>query len=102
VVVEDGKIVIRSEGKAVKFVKEVGQITFSGKVAREEGHKVLYITERCVFQLTPEGVVLTEIAPGVDLEQDILARMEFRPLISPELKEMDPRLFADAPMSSSA
>ena len=69
------------------------QISFSGRYALETGQEVLYITERAVFRLTPDGLLLTEIAPGVDLEKDILGKMEFRPLISPDLKTMDLRIF---------
>ncbi len=64
IVVENGALNIRTDGKAVKFVEKVDQITFSGKVAREEAHKVLFITERCVFTLEKDGLVLKEIAPG--------------------------------------
>lgn len=98
IAIESGKLVIRTDGKAVKFVERVGQITFSGKIAREEGHKVLFVTERCVFKLVKEGLMLIEVAPGVDMEKDILQRMQFKPLISPELKSMDARLFLPAAM----
>ena len=81
-----------------KFVDRVEQITFSGKVARREGQKILFVTERCVFKLIPEGLMLTEIAPGVDLEKDILGQMGFRPLIAPDLKPMDSRIFQESPM----
>ena len=90
---EDGKLNIQREGASKKFKKKVESITFSGKYAIESGQEVLYITERGVFRLTPEGLMLIEIAPGIDLERDILAQMEFTPLISPELKEMDSRIF---------
>ena len=98
IAVENGKLKIRADGKVTKFIEKVDQVTFSGRVAAASGHKVLYVTERCVFQLRPEGVVLTEIAPGVDLQKDILDRMDFAPIIAPDLKVMDARIFADAPM----
>lgn len=78
---------------AVKFVKRVQQITFSGEQAVKNGQRVLYITERAVFQLTAAGLELVEYADGVDVERDILGKMDFRPIISPQLRTMDPRLF---------
>lgn len=90
--VEDGKLIIKQEGRSKKFVKQVEQITFSGKYAQETGQKVLYVTERAVFTLTPQGVELIEIAPGVDLEKDILQQMEFKPIIG-DYKLMDERIF---------
>lgn len=102
IVVESGKLVIRADGKAVKFVEKVDQITFSGKVAREEGHKVLFITERCVFKLVKDGLMLTEIAPGVDLEKDILQRMHFKPLLAPEIKLMPAELFLPGKMNAGS
>jgi len=85
-------------GETPKFVNEVEQRTFSGEHAAAAGQPVLYITERCVFRLLPEGLELIEIAPGADLEKDVLARMDFKPLISPLLRLMDPRIFAKGPM----
>lgn len=98
IVCEDGKINIRKDGTGIKFVKKVQQVTFSGKYAREHGQKVTYVSERCVFRLTENGLMLTEIAPGVDLQKDILDKMEFTPIISPDLKLMDERIFRDQPM----
>ena len=96
--IADGKLEIVNEGKAKKFLKHVEQITFSGAYAQKVKQPVMYITERAVFKLTPEGMMLTEIAPGVDLEKDILAQMEFKPIISPDLKLMDERIFLEKPM----
>ena len=74
---KDGKLVITQEGAKKKFVKQVEHITFSGDYANEVHQPVLYITERCVFELRPEGVTLIEIAPGIDLQTQILDQMEF-------------------------
>ena len=98
VAIEDGRLRIVKEGKTQKFLEEVEHRTFSGPYAAQRGKSVLYVTERCVFRLTQEGMELIEIAPGMDLQRDILANMAFMPLISPELREMDPRIFSDAPM----
>ncbi len=102
VAIADGKLQIVREGKARKFVAQVEHRTFSGTYATKRGQTVLYVTERCVFRLTPAGMELIEIAPGIDLERDILAQMEFRPLISPQLKPMDARIFAEASMGLRA
>ncbi len=96
--VENGALKIAREGETKKFVAEVEHRTFSGDYANKRGQDVLYITERCVFRLDEGGLELIEIAPGVDLERDVLAHMDFVPAISPELKLMDARIFADAPM----
>ncbi len=97
VAIRDGRLEIESEGTTRKFVSEVEHRTFSGAYAAKRGQPVLYVTERCVFRLTPEGLELAEVAPGIDIERDILAHMDFKPIIrSPQL--MDPRLFAPGPM----
>ena len=90
---DGGKLTILKEGKIKKLIKHVEQITFSGQYAREAGQTILYVTERAVFKLMPEGVTLIEIAPGIDLEKDVLANMEFTPIIAKDLKQMDSRLF---------
>ncbi len=77
-----GRLAIVQAGKVHKFVQDVERITFSADFARKHGQDVLYITERAVFRLASEGVELIEIAPGMEIERDILAYMEFRPLIS--------------------
>lgn len=98
VAVADGQLKILQEGGTRKFIDQVEHRTFSGVYAARQGRRVLYITERCVFRLVPGGVELVEIAPGVDLERDILAHMDFMPQISPDLKRMDARIFDPAPM----
>ena len=98
VVVEDAKLRIVVEGETRKFVEQVEHRTFSGSYAARRFQSVLYVTERCVFQLTAEGIELIEVAPGVDLERDILAHMAFRPIINWPPLPMNRRLFEDAPM----
>ena len=93
--INDGKLNIVTEGKAKKFLQQVEQITFSGAYAQKVQQPVMYITERAVFKLTAQGMMLTEIAPGVDLEKDILALMDFKPIIAEDLKIMDSRIFED-------
>ena len=101
--VAQGDVQIQREGSMKKFVREVEHRTFSGERARQLGQRVLYVTERCVFQLAqgaaPRGLELIEIAPGIDLQRDILAQMEFMPMISPYLRQMESSLFTDAPMN---
>lgn len=89
----DGKLTILKEGTTKKFRKEVRQISFSGKFAAEKGQEVIYVTERAVFKLENGEMVLTEIAPGVDLQKDVLAQMEFIPEIADNLKTMDGAIF---------
>ena len=99
--VANGKLTILNEGRAKKFLEQVEQITFSGKYAQSINQPVLYITERAVFELTAGGMELIELAPGIDLEKDVLALMDFAPVISPKLKVMDKRIFRDQPMGLS-
>lgn len=97
----NGKLQIDSEGKSKKFVKQVSQVTFSAPAALENGQEVLYITERAVFRLSSKGPELIEIAPGVDIERDIFAQMDFMPVVSSELKQMDKRIFTFGKMEIS-
>ncbi|WP_297278337.1 acyl CoA:acetate/3-ketoacid CoA transferase [uncultured Brachyspira sp.] len=90
---ENNKLTIVKEGKIRKMVANVGQISFNGEIARAKGQKVVFVTERAVFEIVKEGVVLIEIAPGMDLQKDILDQMDFKPIISKELKTMDLDLF---------
>jgi propionate CoA-transferase len=97
VAIENGQLKIVREGRSKKFIQQVEQITFNGAYAAECGQPVLYVTERCVFRRGREGMELIEVAPGIDINRDILAQMEFTPIVrNPGL--MDPRIFRDEPM----
>ncbi|WP_415838239.1 acyl CoA:acetate/3-ketoacid CoA transferase, partial [Polaromonas hydrogenivorans] len=96
--VRGGALHIVRDGKTVKFVREVEHRTFSGPLAARRGQPVLFITERCVFRLVEGGLELTEIAPGIDLARDVLAQMEFAPLIKAPPRLMDARIFSPEPM----
>jgi propionate CoA-transferase len=96
--IEDGKLIIEQEGKKIKFIKQVEQVTFSGRYANKNGQPVLYITERCVFELKEDGLHLIEVAPGIDIQTQILDLMEFAPKIDGEIKIMDERLFREENM----
>ena len=94
----DGRLRILKEGQSRKFVPAVEQVTFSGKRAQELGHETMYVTERAVFRLTDTGLQLEEIAPGIDLEHEVLGQMEFTPAIKRPLGTMDLRIFRAEPM----
>ncbi len=90
----DGQVKIVEEGSAQKFVEHVQQITFAGKSAGKD-QKIMYITERCVLELIDGVVTVTEVAPGIDLERDVIAHMGFKPAVSSNLKTMDAALFQE-------
>ncbi len=90
---EDNKLHIRKEGALKKCVKKLQQVSYNGEIARKKGQKMHYVTERAVFELRPEGLTLTEIAPGIDLQTQVLDLMEFQPLIAQDLKIMDAEIF---------
>lgn len=92
-----GKLKIVKEGRSRKFVNNVEQITFSGPYASRKSQPVIYVTERCVFELTPGGLELIEVAPGIDIEKHILAQMDFKPIINRPMP-MDRRIFVEDPM----
>jgi propionate CoA-transferase len=96
--VRDGKLMIDKDGKVRKFLDQVEHITFSGKYAVMKNQPVLYVTERCVFSLTKEGLELIEIAPGMDIEKDILPWMDFKPIVKGPVRLMDERIFRPEPM----
>ncbi|PZO80581.1 MAG: acyl CoA:acetate/3-ketoacid CoA transferase [Mesorhizobium amorphae] len=99
---ENGRLRILSEGKVAKLVEKVDQVSFSGPRAVRQGQDVTYVTERCVMKLTPDGLVVTEIAPGIDLRRDVLDRAGFPLKASPDLVEMGAELFAPEPMGTKA
>lgn len=92
---KDGKLIIDQEGKSDKFIDAVEQITFSGKYANKVGQPVMYITERAVFELREDGVYLIEVAPGIDIQTQIIDHMGFTPKMDGEPKLMDERIFKD-------
>lgn len=101
VAVEEGRLAIVHEGRHPKFVTVIDEITFSGRVAAAEEREILYVTERCVFRLGEQGLELAEVAPGIDIERDILARLPF-PLAAGQIRPMDPAIFRPAPMGLRA
>src|SRR5690606_11439636 len=96
---EDGQLRILQEGRHSKFVQSIEQICYNGPYAHREGRQAVFVTERAVFRVDDGALELVEIAPGVDLERDVLAHMAFRPKISNDLRQMDARLFRDEPMN---
>jgi acyl CoA:acetate/3-ketoacid CoA transferase len=94
----DGRLTIHREGAQRRFVNDVAMVCFSGKRAVEQGQEIKYMTERAVFRLTPGGLCIEEIAPGIDLESQVLALSDFPIAVSPELKLMDERLFRPEPL----
>jgi acyl CoA:acetate/3-ketoacid CoA transferase len=100
--VQDGRLVIQREGKHPKFVEKIQQLTFNAARAFAKGQAVTYVTERAVFRLTADGLTLTEVAPGVEVERDIRQRMECELRVSPELRPMADALFRPEPMGLAA
>jgi propionate CoA-transferase len=100
--VEDGRVHILQDGRFAKFVGQVQQITFNGPQAAQAEQEVWYFTERGVFRLTPDGLVLVEVAPGIDVDRHIRAQVGFPLRVAPDLREMEPRLFRPEPMGLAA
>ena len=96
--IDDGRLRIINDGDMTKFVRAVEHRTFSGDYAVKRAQPVLYVTERCVFELTPDGLALIEVAPGIDIDREILARMDFKPIIRRDPALMDQRIFLPKPM----
>jgi propionate CoA-transferase len=90
---EDGKTIIRNEGRHRKFVPKLEQVCYNAAMGRARGQTTIFVTERAVFRVGREGLELTEIAPGIDVERDVVARMGFRPMLARDLKVMDARIF---------
>ena len=97
--IEEGKLIIEQEGRKTKFTKQVEQVTFSGKYALKTEQTVLYITERAVFELKEDGLNLIEVAPGIDIQTQIIDLMDFVPTIDKGIKIMDSRLFREGKMN---
>ena len=95
--IQDGRVKVVKEGVIPKFVEQVEQITFSGRYARETGQEVLYVTERATFQLTNRGVELKEVAPGIDIQRDVLDGMGFKPIVK-EVSTTAEKVFTDQPL----
>jgi propionate CoA-transferase len=95
----DGGLRIVKEGRHTKFVGRIDQVSYSAPFAAREGRTAVFVTERAVFRAVEGTLELIEIAPGIDLEKDVLRQMEFRPRIAADLKRMDKRLFSPAPMN---
>jgi propionate CoA-transferase len=92
---EEGRLVIDKEGKVAKIVPKVNQVSFSGRRAIMQEQHITYVTERCVMRLTEQGLVVTEIAPGVNLERDVLAQAATPLQVAPDLTVMDSALFRE-------
>ena len=100
--IDESGVRVRDEGSLPKFVPQVREISFNGKLARERGQQVRYITDRAVFELRPEGVTLIELAPGIDLERDVISQMGFRPVVADDCRSTDLRVYAEGPMGLAA
>lgn len=99
-IVDGKKLQIVQDGAIQKFVEKVFRVVFSGHQAIKYGHEILYVTERAVFKLAKEGVILEEVAPGVDIDKDIISKMSFVPIHGSSLQQMDERLFRDEKMGT--
>ena len=97
--IENGNLVIDKEGHTAKFVDAVDQVSFSGKRAIAQSQDVTYVTERCVVRLLADGLTVTEVAPGIDVQRDVLDQAATPLKVASDLREMDGRLFQEVPMS---
>jgi acyl CoA:acetate/3-ketoacid CoA transferase len=94
--VGDGRLTILQEGKSRKLIADVDHVTFSGRMAQQRAQQVLYVTERCVLRLANEGLEVIEVAPGIDLNKDVLEQADFPLIVSPDLKIMDAEIFSES------
>jgi propionate CoA-transferase len=101
-VLSEGELAIRRDGSVGKLVSHVEQVSYSGLIGRDSGQEVLYITERCVLRWNLDRLEIAEVAPGIDLDRDVLAQMGFAPRIAADLRTMDPRIFREDPMGLTA
>jgi propionate CoA-transferase len=101
IAIDDGVRIVR-EGSLAKFVPAVRQISFNAQLARQRGQQVRYITDRAVFALDEDGLILIEVAPGIDVERDVLGQMGFRPRVAETVATMDRRLYATGAMGLAA
>jgi propionate CoA-transferase len=95
---ERGTTVIRREGRHRKFVPKLEQVCYSAAMGRARGQTALFVTERAVFRVGDDGLELIEIAPGIDVERDVVGQMAFRPRVARDLRVMDARIFQEGPM----
>ncbi|MGQ0664320.1 MAG: acyl CoA:acetate/3-ketoacid CoA transferase [Pseudomonadota bacterium] len=102
VVVADGRLRIDREGTLAKFVARVGQISYNGRRGQARGQETTFVTERAIFRMAPQGLMVTEIAPGIRLREDVLDRLGFSPQVASGLRLMDARIFRDGPMGLKA
>jgi propionate CoA-transferase len=94
----DRKLRVVNEGRFPKLLQRLEQVSYNGHCAARQGQRALYVTERAVFDRDEEGLILAEVAPGIDPQRDVLAHMQFAPRISPSLREMDERIFDPEPV----
>jgi propionate CoA-transferase len=97
-----GKTLIRREGRYKKFVPKLEQVCYSAAMGRAQDQTTLFVTERAVFRVGIQGLELIEIAPGLDLERDVIGQMGFRPQLAPDIRVMDARIFQEGPMRLAA
>jgi propionate CoA-transferase len=96
--IAEGEVRIDQEGSIRKFVPQVNQISYNGRLGQERGQETMFVSKRAVLRMTGEGLMVTEIAPGARLREDVLDQLGFEPKVSPDLRPMDERIFREGPM----